>query len=129
LLHHDNRVESAVGVRLDSDVEGIPLPPPIDDVTIPVPSRRQCDDLLPVPSTGSMSLPSRFQSLKSPMTWTCAAWGASMANTTSLDVAAGAKGPGQSTAALTRIASPSTDTLPFSARAASCSRTSVASAW
>src|SRR6266516_4211676 len=52
LVHHEDGVESTVGVRLDSDVEGIALPPVIDDVAIPVTSGRQCDDLLPRSTDG-----------------------------------------------------------------------------
>src|SRR5439155_406268 len=47
LVHHEDGVVSTVGARLDSGVQWIALPPPIDDVAIPVTSGRQVDDLLP----------------------------------------------------------------------------------
>src|SRR5207247_5481364 len=47
LVHHEDGIVSTVGARLDSGVQWIALPPPIDDVAIPVTSGRQVDDLLP----------------------------------------------------------------------------------
>src|SRR5436309_15548087 len=75
LVHHEDGVVSTVGARLDSGVQWIALPPPIDDVAIPVTSGRQVDDLLPDSIAGfhlaSVQVPDDFLGRHCRCQWPC----------------------------------------------------------